>query len=334
MWESFSFGWHACNYLADHLQDVDVVYANTWPLLGQALVARLCSRRRVPLVLHIQDVYPESLLGRLSGLSRRIVRAPLTALDRWTARQAKSVVVISENMQRTYVEDRGLPQERVATIFDWQDESRFVNLPDRTDVCARHGVPAERFTFVYLGNIGPVAGVELLIKAFGEASAGNAQLLIVGEGSNKARCMSVASDLRLATVRFLSCPTPFDAPILQTMAHVCLLPLRRGAGMSSIPSKLMAYLLSAKPVLATVDSESDTARCIQEAKCGWVGEPEDVGQLALKMAEVARLPLSVLQQMGQCGRSYGLEHFSRAEGVRRLAAVIQDAANHTMITQR
>ena len=40
------------------------------------------------------------------------------------------------------------------------------------------------------------------------------------------------------------------------------------------------------------------------------------------MAEVAALPSAVLEAMGQRGRSYGLKHFSKVEGVKRLAEVI------------
>jgi len=70
MRESLSFGWHACRYLERHLPDVDAVYANTWPLASQVLIARYCTRRRIPLVFHIQDVYPESLLGKLPACLR------------------------------------------------------------------------------------------------------------------------------------------------------------------------------------------------------------------------------------------------------------------------
>jgi glycosyltransferase involved in cell wall biosynthesis len=322
LWESYSFGRHVSDYLDHHLTNVDVVYANAWPLPSQALIARWCVRRRIPLVLHIQDVYPESWLNRLPGAARALIGGPLVAMDRRTVHQATRVVVISANMHHTYVEDRGLPAEKVVTIFDWQDESLFEDLPARQEVHERERIPSDRFTFMYLGNIGPVAGVEFLITAFARASLTHAQLVIAGAGSNKQACEALAQKLGVDTVHFIACPTPRDAAILQQMSDVCLLPLRRGAGMSSIPSKLMAYLLSAKPVLAPVDAGSDTAHCIDEAACGWVGEPEDVQWLAAKMSEVAVLPEAALSAMGARGRSYALENFSKAANVRRLAALV------------
>jgi glycosyltransferase involved in cell wall biosynthesis len=325
MWESWSFGRQVCVYLKRHLSNVDVIYANTWPLLSQALLAWYCAKRRVPLVLHIQDVYPESLLGKLPGYARNLIAARLVSLDRWTAMQAAKVVTISENMRRDYMETRGLAGDKLIALPNWADERRFDCLPSRAEACARYGVPEDRFTFLYLGNIGPVAGVELLIEAFHTAQLPQAQLVIAGDGSAKAGCVVLAHRLDARGVQFVSDPDASKVPLLQSLGHICLLPLRKGAGMSSIPSKLMAYLLSANPVLATVYAESDTARCIQEAQCGWVGEPENVEWLTKQMREVAAMPTAELEAMGQRGRAYGLKHFSKSEGVRKLADVVMTA---------
>jgi hypothetical protein len=131
----------------------------------------------------------------------------------------------------------------------------------------------------------------------------------------------------LANVIFISDPEAKNVPRLQSMADVCLLPVKRGAAMSSIPSKLAAYMFSAKPVLATVDSESDTARIIRQTNCGWVGEPEDQAWLAEKMREVALLQREDLQLLGENGQRYGLVHFSKTEGVLRLAQLVKTAAH-------
>jgi glycosyltransferase involved in cell wall biosynthesis len=334
MRESFSFGRHVCSWLKKRSEGVDVVYANTWPLLSQALIVRYCERRGIPLVLQIMDIYPEALLNRLSGPWRGIVAPPLVALDRWSARHARSLVVISENMRRVYVQSRGLPEGKIETITAWVDEARFDRLPGRDDACARYGVPADRFTFLYLGNIGPVAGVELLIDAFHDARLRDAQLIIAGGGSAKAACVDRAGRLGPMEVRFVSDADAASVPLLQSLGRICLLPVKKGAGMSSIPSKLMAYMLSARPLIATVDAESDTARCVVEAGCGWVGEPEDVAWLAAKMTEAARLPANVLDEMGQRGREYGLKHFSKTKGVARLAGAVMGAAAGRMPSAR
>jgi glycosyltransferase involved in cell wall biosynthesis len=225
-------------------------------------------------------------------------------------------------MRETYRATRGIVPRKVFTIPNWTDESRFERLPKRADICARFGIPAERFIFLYLGNIGPLAGVELLIEAFHAAEIEQAQMVIAGDGSSKAKCLELVERLGTQEIRFISCPDVHSVAAIQSMADVFLLPIRKGGGMSSIPSKLPSYLFSSRPVLSTLDADCDTARCIREANCGWIGEPENVAWLSAKMTEVAMTPAPVLDAMGQRGRAYGLKHFSKAEGVKRLAAVV------------
>ena len=76
------------------------------------------------------------------------------------------------------------------------------------------------------------------------------------------------------------------------------------------------------PALATVDAESDTALFIKKAKCGWVGEPENIDWLSEKMKFISNLSLSELENIGQRGRQFGYLHFSKKEGVRKLADLI------------
>lgn len=322
MRESFSFGKEVAKYLSTLEVKPDVLYVNSWPLFSQAMIARYARRNAIPLVLQVMDVYPEALTGKLPSLLRLVAHTPLKWLDRSIAKSAASVVVISDNMSRTYIEDRRVPVERVVTIPTWQDEIAYESVPSRDNCCNRYGIPQNPFTFLYLGNIGPVAGVDFLIRAFAEVNMSDAQLVIVGEGAAKSDCVELASRLNLRNVHFVSDPESTNVPVLQGMAHVCMLPMKCGSGMSSVPSKLPAYMFSAKPVIATVDRNSDTARFVKLAECGWVGDAEDLDWLVATMIDVAKLPKQQLDAIGQKGKIFGLANFSKSSGVVRLADTI------------
>ncbi|MEO8425613.1 MAG: glycosyltransferase family 4 protein [Verrucomicrobiota bacterium] len=324
--ESIGFGRHAARFLQGQLRDSDVVYDLNWPLLGQAMVSRTAVKMNVPLVTSIFDIYPESLLEKLPRSIRFLLAGPLRGIDRRTVRRAKRVVVISENMKQVYCKSRGIPLERLVIVPTWQDERPFWPLPSRSSASIRYGVATDIFTFIYLGNLGAVAGVGSLIQAFHRADLPRAQLLIIGEGSRKAASQSLAGELGCKNVRFISDPEVNNVPLLQSLADVCLLPVKRGAAFSSIPSKLAAYQFSAKPVLAAVDSGSDTARAVNESKGGWVGEPENVNWIANQMKIVSQIPPAQLHQMGLHGRAYGLENYSRAKWVEVLSDVILGVA--------
>jgi glycosyltransferase involved in cell wall biosynthesis len=326
MRESWSFGTHCCLYLADRAVRPDVLYVHAWPLLAQALLAVYAKKQHIPIVLQIMDIYPESLMNKLPAIGRPLFYEPLRMLDRWTARKATIISVISESMRKTYVHDRRIPDERVVTIPTWQDEKVFDSVLDREEACCHYGVSSELFTFVYLGNIGPVAGVDLLVRAFHKADMRDAQLLIIGDGSQKNSCIEIARRIGAPNIIFISDPDARNVAKLQIMADVFLLPLKRGAGSSSIPSKLSAYMFSGRPVLATIDEDSDTAAVIHDAACGWIGPPEDQQWLSAKMKAIVAMAPRQLATLGANGREFALVYFSKTQGARQLAQTVLSAA--------
>src|ERR1039458_5170759 len=69
--ENVSFGLSGGLAMA-MLRRPDVIYANTWPIFASGIAALVARFRRIPIVVSVQDVYPESLfsLGRLPSVRR------------------------------------------------------------------------------------------------------------------------------------------------------------------------------------------------------------------------------------------------------------------------
>ena len=53
-----------------------------------------------------------------------------------------------------------------------------------------------------------------------------------------------------------------------------ILPTRGQQSLASVPSKLIAYMLAARPVIALALPHSDLAQVIEESHCGWVVPPD------------------------------------------------------------
>ncbi len=69
-------------------------------------------------------------------------------------------------------------------------------------------------------------------------------------------------------------------PAIQSVADVLLLPLKKGNFKNGTPSKLVAYLLSGKPILACVEKESDVADIKQMLIADMLVEPESIELLS------------------------------------------------------
>ena len=166
IYESWSFGYHVNRYLLRQLMDSDVVYANTWPFLSQWWLGKACKQLHKPLIFHIQDLYPESFLARLPRWLASVLAPFLFLFERHISQMASGVIVISEGFRKSYLLGRNLSSDVVKWIPNWIDDQPFKYEVDRTEACGKYGIPSDLFTLLFFGNIGPVAGVEFLIKAF------------------------------------------------------------------------------------------------------------------------------------------------------------------------
>lgn len=310
--ESLSFGKVCGKYIQDHYNEISCVYANSWPMFSQKSIVKTARKYGIPCVIHVQDVYPESLTNKLNGLLGRTVKAMLLPMDKYILRKCSRVVAISEKMKSYLAKSRCVSSDRIAVVINWQDESEFVNTQP-----IEEGHP---FTFMYMGNIGPVAGVDLLIEAFVKAELGKTRLVIAGSGSMKEKLVEKAKPY--PNIEFWDVPNGKVSEI-QSQADCMLLPIKKGAASSSIPSKLPAYMFSAKPIIGCVDADSDTANAIEEASCGWVIEPERIDLLAEKLRMVPAIEASILKEKGQNAFRYGIDHFSKAANLPKLISIIE-----------
>ncbi len=318
--ESYSFGKQCYQYIIDNHQDIEVIYANTWPLPAQYFTVMAAKKFDIPVIMHIQDIYPESLSQKLSFGSSFFNRL-LLPLDKYTLNNADKIITISEKMKEYLVRSRKLKKEKFIVIPNWQDESAFVaqqsNMNDNEK---------STFTFMYLGNIGPVAGVDLLLDAFAKSGLSKGRLIIAGSGSMKSTLQERAKNYVNYNIEFWSVPDG-NVPATQDMADVLLLPMKKGAALTSVPSKLPAYMFSAKPVIACVDSYSDTAAAIRESDCGWVASPESVDELCRVMQDVVGKSKTYLIEKGEKGFNYAMAHYSQKENLPKLLSIIENAVS-------
>jgi len=288
----------------------DVIYVNTWPIFAQGIISLVAHLKRVPIVLSVQDLYPESLSSQgriqMGGLVYRFI----IAIDRYIARGCKSIILISDRFARSYMDLRGIPPEKINVIPNWI-ESRLVQQIPKEKYRLKCSIPKNVFVLVYGGNIGRAAGVENIIEALESVKSDREIVMIVaGSGTNLEACRVLAKNLSKRRVIFHSPWFEEETSEVLGAADILVLPTSGDQSLASVPSKMITYMLAARPILAVVHGASDTADLIGKTGCGWVVPPDSPEQLARKIEEVSKISNVRLAKMGQSGREYALQNFS------------------------
>lgn len=309
--ESMSFGFACYKFIMSSQKSYDMVYMNTWPIFGQLGVTLACLRKKIPYIVHIMDVYPESISKRLFSPLKQLVEFFLMPIEKVILKKAHRIIAISNKMKIYLEKSRGLREDKISVVYNWQDEDEFRVFPK---------VFNEKRVFMYLGNIGPVACIPFLIECF---EGLDAKLIIAGTGSEKLHCIEFSKKFKNLVIEFLDVPDGKVAEV-QSMADVMILPIMKGFANTSIPSKLPAYMMSSKPVLAIADLDSDSVDTVTTSNCGWVVEFGDTELVRAKVNEILSVDQQILEEKGLLGFQYAKSHFSKTQNLLKLKKELID----------
>ncbi|MEV4656125.1 glycosyltransferase family 4 protein [Micromonospora sp. NPDC049301] len=320
-----SFGATSAAAGARWLVGVDVTYVYHPPPTAIAAAALLRATQRTPIVLHVHDLWPESVVQSgmaPTGRAGRSLERTLDALMRRTYRLADAIVVISPTMAERAVA-RGADPDRVRVVWNWTDDALFRPVPATDDARAALGHRG-RCTVMFAGNIGLLQGIETAIRA-AAAARDQLDLVLVGSGAGEDAARRLAADLGADNVRFVGRRPPEQMAELYAAADWQLICLRDvPAVRAAVPSKLQAALACGVPVIASLGG--DAAALVHSTGIGLTCPPEDSQALADRFVEAAALPVDVRREMGRRARHVYQERMSLRVGVDQFEDILTKAA--------
>jgi glycosyltransferase involved in cell wall biosynthesis len=317
--ESYSFGKHCKNYIIKNFDQIDCIYLNAWPLFAQFLIIKTAKRFNIPCVTHIQDIYPESFTNKLPKFISIFFLNIFSPLDRYILNNSKKIIGISQSMIIYLSKNRNIHLDKFELVRNWQEDDFFLD-------CNTTTTKTNDFVYMYLGSISKSAGVETLIYSFNKANLSNSKLIIAGSGSEKDKCKNIAQMLSNPNISFCDV-SPSDVPELQSKSDVLLLPLKKGIAKTATPSKLTAYLLSGRPVIACVEEQTDVANIIMTVGCGLVAEPENIDLIALSLENIYKMDRDVLKKMGAKGKKFAELNLLKKVNLNKLLLIIENSIN-------
>ena len=320
LFESFSFGYKSAKYINKKSSNIDLIYATPWPFIGQLMFVFFRKDKNTPLVMNVQDLYPESFFTKYNSRLLGFLIKPFVLIDKYIALKSTHLSVVSDSMKNDYIESRGIDANKITVVENWQNEEEFLKLNfNKSQIISKYNLEcvSDKFIFMYLGNIGPVAGLEILIANYAKIKELNSCMVIAGSGTSKNSCMELVNSLSLSNVYFSDIPTGLNSVVeLQSIADALLLPIHPDASSSSIPSKLIAYMFSSKPVLTSAKKDSTTALAITDNNCGLLVDEDNTWFDV--MSRMMLMDPKELFEMGRNSFKYGINRYSKKNGLLKI----------------
>ncbi|MGQ9676652.1 MAG: glycosyltransferase [Chloroflexota bacterium] len=294
---------------------------------------RLCTRRRYQLVHAVEEsVYIAMLIKALrrvpyvydmdSSLSQQMIeRYPvlspfafvLDSLEGVAVRNAKVVVAVCDQLAAAVEKHR---PKRVVILHD----SPMLNGPCRVQEDLRAQLGTGGVLLMYVGNLEPYQGIDLLLESFALALEESDRLHLVvigGMVSDIRRYQMAAKRLGIDQRAHFLGPRPLEH-LAAYLAQADILVSPRVEG-NNTPMKIFAYLASGKPLLATnlpthtQAISSDVALLVHPSPSAFAE-----GILRLAQDELLR------RELAAAGEKWVGERFSDALFVERATRLFED----------
>jgi glycosyltransferase involved in cell wall biosynthesis len=266
--------------------------------------------RRIPFVLEIRDIWPESIqaVGALRG---RLFLRLLERLERWMYRAADHIVAVGTGY-RDRILLRADVAERISVITNGVDPQRFT-LQDADAEFLHTWRLDGRFVCSYIGTIGMAHGLEVVLEAaklLERQGRKDICFCLVGDGSARQRLEAAAHAAALDELVIFTGQQPKDRiPAILASSNACLVHLKKCELFETvIPSKIFETMAMGRPIIMGV--RGPARDIVLESDAGLAMDPESAESLVATVTTLADNP-QLTSRLGHSGRQRVLADFNR-----------------------
>ncbi|HSC76938.1 MAG TPA: glycosyltransferase family 4 protein [Candidatus Acidoferrales bacterium] len=289
-------------------QDAVLVYS---PPLTLGLAAHWLARRwQAAFVLNVQDLFPQNAID-LGALRNPLLIAFFRRLEQYVYRHADAVSVHSAG-NAAWLRAARVPEGKLHIIPNWVDLEPYAAAPRGAANRFRRQLElGEKFVVLFAGVMGYAQDMETMVDAAALLrDEPRIVFLLVGDGSERPGVERRVAAPGLENVRLLPFVSREDYPALVAASDVGLVTLKKSMKTPVVPSKLATYMAAARPVVASLNPESDACTLVREAGCGLLVAPGDAAAMASAIRSLLEQPQNAAE-LGARGRAYALAHLAR-----------------------
>ena len=242
--------------------------------------------RRVPFVLEIRDIWPESMSAVDVGLPAPLLKI-IGIMEKIMYRSADHIVTVGQG----YVEKlicRQVPAEKIDVIMNGVDRKLFYPRPANPELLAQYGLTG-KFVCSYIGTIGMACGLKTVLDAAEKLKSLNRKdivIVLVGDGAQREDLESNAKRRGLDNVVFTGRRPKAEMPDWVTSSNVNLVHLAKKELFTTVmPSKIFESAGCSRPILMGVDGFAK--KLVMDAEAGISMEPENAEQLVDGLEKLA-----------------------------------------------
>jgi glycosyltransferase involved in cell wall biosynthesis len=280
------------------------------PLDSSQLIRKACRDMGVKYLTWLQDVYSiatskvlsnkYSLFGRLIGKYYEFVEAQLL-------RSSDHIISITKDFVPLWT-SWNVKSENISVIPNWANVNE-IPFGGKVNPWSIQYDLYDKFCFLYSGTLGFKHNPRILSElALNVIKYSNIKVVVISEGQGADWLNKEKRDKKIQNLIILNFQSFKELPNVLATSDVLISILELEAGLYSVPSKVLTYLCSKRPLLLAVPADNMAARMVLENDMGIVVPPDD-DKLFIEAALELYQNEEKRELYGNNARAYAEENF-------------------------
>lgn len=299
----------------------DIVVASS-PQFFSGLAGYLISRwKRVPFVLEIRDLWPDSIVA-VGAIRRNWIIRFFEKLELHLYRHSTHIVTVTNSFKRI-IAGKGIDDQKITVLKNGADLEGFSKEldPHRLEEVRRRFGLEGKFVASYIGTLGMAHRADIMLEAASQCSNSGIVFMAVGSGAERDNIARQQDELQLENFRLIEKQSRELVPYFLKVSDVCVVHLKDAPLFSTvIPSKIFEAMVMGKPIALGIRGEA--AELIEDSGAGICFAPEDADGLIAVIKKLQR-DKSLYARLAQGGYDYARLHHDRKDMARRYWSLLK-----------
>ena len=315
------FAWRAL-FFGLRLDAPEIVIASIQPMFTGCSAKMVASRRRVPFILDVRDLWPDALevKGAVKGWKARVLRKIVNHLYK----SADRIVSITPGIKTELIK-KGLQSSNIDVFPNGFDPELF-HLEEGTEQHIRDRYNwGDSFVVLYTGTHTEVTAIDVIVRAAAcLKKRQDIRFDLFGKGQTKTTAIALAKELGLQNIHFHDPVSKTEVPGLIAACDIAVMTLFRSPLIDIyFQNKFIDYLGSGRAIVAAMEGQQ--ADILKRCNAGKVVSTYDYQGLSQLIEEAADNP-QMYQQMGENGKSTVHRSLLLSDILERYCKVIESVA--------
>ncbi|MCG3447941.1 glycosyltransferase family 4 protein [Enterococcus durans] len=264
----------------------DLVIYSTPPVTFAKVVKFIKKRDNCKSYLLLKDIFPQNAVD-LNQLSKKSYIYKYFRKKEVSLYEVSDYIGTMSEQNSQYIRNHNKIDKQILEVNPNSiriNENKIGYHLDKEKIKNLYKIPKEKTIMLYGGNLGKPQGIDFLLNIISRLEKDkNFLLLIIGSGTEYGRIRKHINTNNIKNTILIDSLSKNEYKKVESIADIGLVFLDKKFTIPNIPSRILGYMESKKPILAAVDKHTDLNEMIKTGKFGYCSEHGDLNAFLSNM---------------------------------------------------